>query len=535
MMTPLLEGWVMAAEVSVLVVGGGPTGLLLAAELLRRGVDTLLIDAHDAPLAWDRATVVHPRSIEIFDALGIAEPLLKAGVRQRLCRIHSNGSALGEIDLSLSGSRYPFNLGVSEEVTEAVLTDYLSQLGGTVTRSTRLVDLEERPDGVLATLEKEGQESQVVARWVVGCDGHRSTVRRLAGIGQDGHEIEEPWAVFDAKVSGWPYSHEGNFAYLEDTPIILTALPDERWRIYLRPSAEDSDLVADAAATLAAYLPEAAFVEVANPTRFQCHTRVAQKYRAGRLLLAGDAAHTCSPVQGHGMNSGLQDAFNLGWKLALVARGDHAEALLDTYEAERRPVAQMITASGDEADRAQLLTDPAAREARDAFIRNIFANPDTRHHEAVAEAELDIDYSASPIVLGAPSEALAAGRRWPDHLEVRISEGASHGLNVLANRAGHTTVLVGNAAVAPHELSAHHRAISPDEAGPIFEASFMLTPHGPTQQGHGGIDTAATDHLGVSGVTLFVIRPDGYLGLRADDGHAEALAAYARRLASGGV
>ncbi len=150
----------MKTDADVLIVGAGPTGLMLAVELQRRGVDCLLIDAHDKPLTWDRATVVHPRSIEIFDSLGLADRLLKAGVRQRTARIHSDGKALGEVDLSLSGSRYPFNLGVSEEVTEAILTDYLVRLGGTITRSTRLIGLEEREDGVLTTLIGEGEEER---------------------------------------------------------------------------------------------------------------------------------------------------------------------------------------------------------------------------------------------------------------------------------------------------------------------------------------------------------------------------------------
>ncbi|WP_029006322.1 FAD-dependent monooxygenase [Azorhizobium doebereinerae] len=524
----------MAADVSILVVGAGPTGLLLAAELWRRGVDCLLIDAHDKPLAWDRATVVHPRSIEIFDALGIAEPLLKSGVQQRLCRIHSNARALGEIDLSLCGSRYPFNLGVSEEVTEAVLTDHLARLGGTVTRSTRLVGLDDRGDHVLATLESHGTETQVAARWVVGCDGHRSTVRTLAGIEQDGHDIEEPWAVFDTTIGGWPFSHEANYAYLDEIPIILTALPGERWRVYLRPSAEESDLVADASATLARYLPEAVFTEVANPTRFHCHTKVARHYRAGRLLLAGDAAHTCSPVQGHGMNSGLQDAFNLAWKLALVSAGHSAEALLDSYEAERRPVAQKITASGDEVDGAQLLRDPAERHARDAVISGIFANPVTRHQEAVAEAELDIDYGVSPIVMGARHDALAPGQLWPNHVEVRPADGAPLALDALAHRPGHTAILVGGAGADLDQLTELHRAIAGHAGGAMIEASFALTALGTDAEGFAAIDPDAAGRLGVGGMTLFVVRPDGYLGLRADERHAEALAAYAARLGAGG-
>ncbi|MCJ8142614.1 FAD-dependent monooxygenase [Ancylobacter sp. A5.8] len=521
----------MRIDADVLIVGAGPTGLMLAVELQRRGVGCLLIDAHDRPLTWDRATVVHPRSIEIFDSLGLADRLLKAGVKQRTARIHSNGKALGEVDLSLSGSRYPFNLGVSEEVTEAILTAYLVQLDGAVTRSTRLIGLDERDDGVLATLASDGVERQVFVRWVVGCDGHHSTVRSLTGIEQDGHDIEEPWAVFDTTIDGWPHSHEANYAYLDEPPIILTALPDERWRVYLRPSSEQADLVADATRTLRQYVPDALFTAVANPTRFRCHTKVAAKYRSGRLLIAGDAAHTCSPIQGHGMNSGLQDAFNLAWKLALVCKGVCSEALLDSYEAERRPVAQMFTASGDEADHAQMLKSPDDRRARDEFIRGIFANRATRHQEAVAEAELNIDYGASPIVMGLRHDALAAGQLWPSDIEIRPAEEGAVAFKAGAGHWGHIAIVIGGDMAVPDELSGLRDMLDAHLGSAILEASMLLATQ--TQaNGFTRIDEAVAERLGVRGVALFVVRPDGYLGLRADQHHGEALAAYAERLGS---
>ena len=140
------------AVAQVLAVGAGPTGLLLAAELERRDVPCLLIDELDAPRGWDRATVVHERSLEIFEALGIVESLLAAGVRTRGARLHSDGEFLGEVNLSVTGSRYGYQLGLSEEVTEAVLTEFLEAHGGRVTRATRLEALEPRGDGVSATL-----------------------------------------------------------------------------------------------------------------------------------------------------------------------------------------------------------------------------------------------------------------------------------------------------------------------------------------------------------------------------------------------
>ena len=136
------------------------------------------------------------------------------------------------------------------------------------------------------------------------------------------------------------------FAHLDQPPVILTPLPGRRWRAYLRPTSETSDLVAEAEEVLLRYVPGVGFAGVENPARFRCHSRVAARYRSGRVLLAGDAAHACTPAEGHGMNTGLQDAFNLGWKLALVCRGEAGAGLLDTYEAERRPVAELVVSVG---------------------------------------------------------------------------------------------------------------------------------------------------------------------------------------------
>ena len=191
----------------------------------------------------------------------------------------------------------------------------------------------------------------------MGCDGIHSTTREAQGGYYEGHDIADPWAVFDVTLQGWLEPYDLTFVYLDAIPVILTALPGKRWRAYLRPNQDDDDLVAQAAATLHRYAPSTTFVDVENPTRFHCHTRVAARFRSGRVLLAGDAAHACTPAEGHGMNTGLQDAANLAWKLALVCRGIADPVLLDSYEAERRPVAQRIARSGDAADADEALTD----------------------------------------------------------------------------------------------------------------------------------------------------------------------------------
>ena len=520
----------MVIATTVLVVGAGPAGLLTAAELQRRGVQCLLIDAHERPLEWDRATVVHPRSLEIFDSLGIVEPLLAAGVKQRGARIHADGKVLGEIDLDLCGSRYPYNIGISEEVTESILADYLASHGGSVRRASKLVDLQERPDGMLARIQQPDGDIEVLAEWVIGCDGHHSTVRELTGIEQDGHDISQPWAVFDAAISGWPEIFEANYAYLDRIPVILTALPGQRWRVYLRPSAEDSDLVADALSTLRRYLPEANFEDVAHPARFLCYTKVARQFRAGRILLAGDAAHTCSPAQGHGMNSGLHDAVNLAWKLALVCGGQCSDSLLDSYQAERRPAAQRVLASGDEAESAQLATDPDLLRERNAAIRKAFEDGASQHHEAVAEAELDIDYRDSPIVMGDRHDPVSPGQRLPDQIPIRLAAGGAGMLHEGAHRKGHTVFILGGPRTSADALAQVRAAIEPLSDGAIIEAVVALTANADANGADGYLDPSLAGRLGVWHILVLAVRADGHVGLRSEERHVETLGAYVARL-----
>ena len=523
----------MGFDVTVLVVGAGPTGLLLASELHRRGVGCRVIDAHPAPQHWDRATVVHPRSLEVFESLGIVEPFLAAGVKQLVARVHSAGSVLGEIDLSLCGSRYGFNLGVSEEVTEAILTDYLERQGGAVARACRLEDLRGNESGLHATIARGDITEELSVQWVVGCDGLHSTTRELSGIALAGHDIPEPWAVFDVTLTGWAQSYEANYVYLEDIPVILTALPDRRWRVYLHPSSPDSDLMADAASTIRRYCPTIGFDAVANPTRFHCHTKVATRFRSGRVLLAGDAAHVCSPAQGHGMNSGLQDAFNLAWKLALVCQGHAAPVLLDSYEAERRRVAETITASGDAVEHAQTVTDPAERRRRDRDLRATFADARSRHHEAIAEAELDIDYADSPIVMGDAHDVLGPGERLPDTIEIHLAGGEECGLHELSGRAGHTALLVGGPSARDDDLARLAEAIRSRSDGMLIGATIVLTTRPSGRYAWPWLGPGGADQLGIGEVSLLVVRPDGYLGLRADRNHLDALADYRSLLTAG--
>lgn len=315
--------------------------------------------------------------------------------------------------------------------------------------------------------------------------------------------------------------------------MILTALPGQRWRVYLRPSSPTSDLVADASSTINRYLSPFSFDGVDNPTRFHCHTKVAGRFRSGRVFLAGDAAHVCSPAQGHGMNTGLQDAINLAWKLALVCHGHCDAALLHSYEAGRRPVAELVTASGDAVELAQMIIDPAERQARDESLRAAFTDPDARHHEAVAEAELDIDYGGSPIVMGNRHDALAPGQRLPDTIEVRLANGGTCMLHELANRAGHTALLIGEYTEALVRVENSIR--SQNVASVIIEDTVVVATRSDDQCPYARVTPATSEQLGIVESILLVVRPDGHIGLRSDRNHVENLAAYQQLLISGGA
>jgi 2-polyprenyl-6-methoxyphenol hydroxylase-like FAD-dependent oxidoreductase len=510
----------------VLVVGAGPTGLLLAAELVRREVDCQLIDAYDAPLGWDRATVVHERSIEVFEALGLADRLLGQAVKVRGARLRSDAGTLGEVNLALAGSRYGFDLGLSEDVVESVLTEYLEGLGGTVTRSTRLIGIREDADCIVATVERGGDHQDVRVSWIVGCDGFHSTTRQLVGIDYPGTDLDVPWAVFDAAIEGWDEEFDMNFAHFDVPPVILCPLPGRRWRVYVRPTSDNSDLAADAIATLNRYAPAATFATVDNPRRFRCHSRVATRFRSGSVFLAGDAAHACSPSEGHGMNTGLQDAFNLGWKLALASQGMNGPALLESYEAERRPIALRIVASGDDFENNQAMRTVGDRAERDAALRRTLSDREAAHHEAVAAAELDRSYANSALVRGDRNDHLAPGDLLPDALLIQTGSGKMCALHELTHRLGHTVLVIGGRDATSEEvLDWTERVETAVVDSPLISSVIGLCANSADQR-IGRIREDVAEQLGIDRLTIVAVRPDRFVGFRHDGGDVSSIVNY---------
>jgi hypothetical protein len=273
---------------------------------------------------------------------------------------------------------------------------------------------------------------------------------------------------------------------------------------------------------------------VENPTRFHCHTKAATRFRSGAVFVAGDAAHVCTPAEGHGMNRGLQDAFNLAWKLALVYQGAADPALLDSYEAERRPAAEMVMQSGDGAERALTMTDPVERESRDQAIKAMLADAKARHHDVVAETELNVEYSQSPVVSGEINSRLGPGQRLPDAIPIQHPHLRARRLHELAHRAGHTLMLLaGPSAHGPAVVELHGALQKYAGSSPLFETFVSLGTGSGFGDQMGHFEPAAAELLGVNGTTLLAVRPDGYVGLRSDRDHLYALERYRATVCAG--
>lgn len=411
------------AESPVCIVGAGPTGLLLGIELARRGVPFRLIDRYSQPLGWDRATVIKPRSLELFDGLCLADAFMERGRIVRQAAFFLNGSRIATIGFDDLDSRYPYLLSLPESETERILTAKLESLGGTVERDLELTGLTQTEEGIRARLRRvsTGEESEHQADWLVGTDGLHSAVREAVADPFEGHDNPLLWAVVDGRLNGWKHDPDAIAVQLERPAVNPIPLGDGRWRIYFRPDVTGAGALDRVAEGLSVLSPGAVLGEHDTPRFFHTHSRVARNYRVGRVLLAGDAAHVCSPIQGHGMNVGIQDAHNLGWKLALVVQGFASAGLLDSYEAERRPIAQAIVASGDEAEKRFGGKDSDIADA----VKRI-TNVEGHHRAVVAESEIAHCYRHSPIVLDAGPEVHEGEEITPVGCRVGDVEGLAH-------------------------------------------------------------------------------------------------------------
>jgi 2-polyprenyl-6-methoxyphenol hydroxylase-like FAD-dependent oxidoreductase len=348
-------------RLDALVVGAGPVGLMLASELRRHGASCRVVDRAPAPTDQSKAVILHARTIEHLDQLALQDAFIDRGTSLRGVSFFEGGRRLAQLRFDRVESHYPFVVDIPQSTTEQLLGDHLDALGGEVERRVELVGSEREADGVTAILQHDdGQLEQTRARYLCGCDGSHSAVRKLTGIDFTGSSYEEEWILADVKIESPPFARDEATIFVEPHHFLAVfPLPDDRWRLIAvrkvaAPGEEPEPATREEFEALLAHHTKEP-VRLFDPawiSPFRIGHRHATHLRDGPVFLCGDAGHIHSQVSGQGMNTGLQDAVNLGWKLGLVSRGKARTELLDTYEVERLPVIKSMLFGTDVATRA---------------------------------------------------------------------------------------------------------------------------------------------------------------------------------------
>ncbi|MDQ0925563.1 3-(3-hydroxy-phenyl)propionate hydroxylase [Pseudarthrobacter sp. W1I19] len=414
-------------EHAVLIVGGGPTGLMLAGELALAGVDAAIVERRPSQeLAGARAGGLHSRTLEVLDQRGIAGRFISEGQPAQVA-----GFAMTRLDISDFPTRHPYGLGLWQTHIERILAGWVDELAVTFYRGQEVTGLAQDGAGVDLQL-KDGRTLR--ADYVVGCDGGRSLVRKAAGIEFPGWDPTTSALIAEVEMTGQPefgvhqnafgiHSFgrreykivDGKVVYADSGPVGVMVTEE-----HVGPSAEPT--LADLSAALIAVC--GTDYGAHSPTwvsRFTDMTRQAATYRSGRILLAGDAAHVHSPDGGQGLNIGVQDAVNLGWKLGQVVNGTAQETLLDTYHAERHPVAARVLRN-TMAQTALRRADPRIKAAGEV-VAELLGMEEPRRKFAGMQSGLDVHYD-----LGEGHPLL--GRRVPD-VDLATEDGALTAFSLL--------------------------------------------------------------------------------------------------------
>ncbi|MFG3498479.1 rifampin monooxygenase [Streptomyces sp. NPDC047928] len=351
--------------IDVIIAGGGPTGLMLAGELRLRGVRALVLEKDAVPTGQSRALGLHVRSVEVMDQRGLLERFLALG------RQFATGGFFAGIDKPWPerlDTAHAYVLAIPQAVTERLLTEHATEVGVEIRRGCELVGLSQDEHGVAAEL---ADGTRLRSRYLVGCDGGRSTVRKLLGVGFPGEPSRIETLLGEMEVAVEQETLAAVMAEVRKTHFRFGAVPlgDGVYRVIVpADGVADDRSVPPTLEEFKQRLREFAGTDfgVHSPrwlSRFGDATRLAERYRTGRVLLAGDAAHIHPPTGGQGLNLGIQDAFNLGWKLAAEVNGWAPEGLLDSYHAERRPVAAAVL-DNTRAQMELLSPEPGPRAVR---------------------------------------------------------------------------------------------------------------------------------------------------------------------------
>ena len=517
---------------TVLVVGGRTTGLMMASELARRGVPTRCIDKSPGIDPHVRANLLHSRTLEIFQGLGLDEQVTHGSVPEKGFVFYRNGELIGESPHAPIDSPFPFGMSQSQAHTEATLESHLNSLGVEVEREVSLTAIEQDEDGVTVTLRHEDMREETGRyQWLVACDGAHSAVRHLIGTTFPGEPDDIPYILGDVIVTGGDdlAPNKGHVFFHDNGELYLfTRLPGNRQFIVATLEAGAGTEGTPQLEELQSIVSERArpSLRLADPQwlgYFRINYRLVPHYRRDRVFLAGDAAHIHSPLAGQGMNTGIQDAHNLGWKLALVAKGKATVEFLDSYEEERRRVADNVIEATKQITNTMELYPGLSQQERETFISNLFTPEPARLDAACNLQEVDLDYSASPLSLS-PDDTVQGGptpgTRAPDARDLVVAGESTSLFKLPADENYRLFFFCGDSNDAPaaeikkaaESSSCFASWLKPyivrnGSEGSLFGDHAVIL----DQQGNMHRAYAA------SSPCIYLVRPDGYVAYRSSD------------------
>lgn len=534
-------------EDPTLVVGAGPTGLTMACELARRGAPVRIVDKLPGILPYARATGIHSRTLEVFQDLGVVDRFLTLGQPIVGTTQYADRKPFDHTRFESVDSPYPYTIGLEQWHTEEILESLLGEWGVRVERGAELVAMEDRLDGVGFTLRHgDGHEERGATPWLVACDGAHSRVRHLNQQRFAGELDPHRYLVADVFVDA-PFardethnfmSERGNLAFFplpNGRSLLVADLPGDPDGGSESPDVTEVQALVDQRGPAGARVYDPRWLAY-----FRIHYRLGRHYRHGRTLLAGDAVHIHSPLGGQGMNTGIQDAYNLAWKLALVVRGRAPESLLESYERERRAVAEdVIRSTKAMTDRWEIFPQLSEAERERLYFHAAVPEPE-RLRQAQHREELDLDYRRSPICsqhLGRHDAGASfaggphAGARAPDAAPVWLGDRRLT-LFELLRGPKHVLLLFAGSECSPRPQQGELAAAVAQRFGALIDVYQVLSETGPDAEAthrDGRLrDPEGVLHrrYGAQRECLYLIRPDGYVGYRSEPASLAALRDY---------
>ncbi|HEX3601261.1 MAG TPA: FAD-dependent monooxygenase [Lacipirellulaceae bacterium] len=536
----------------VLIVGAGPVGLTMAAVLDHHGLSCRIIDKAPAPSDKSKALVVWSRTLELLDRLELANTFVDAGMKIDGASMYAHGERLVHVSITGVDSPFGFPLMIPQNETERLLAEYLSKRGITVERQIELISFSEQPGFVNGILRHaDGSEESLSAPWLIGCDGAHSTVRHGLGMQFTGSAEPNDWFLADVHVQGPLPTNELSIFWHEKGVLVFFPITRTRFRVIadLGTAANSGPPPDPTLAQVQAKIDERGpgGLTIVDPVwlaGFRINERKVSDYRRGRVMLAGDAAHIHSPAGGQGMNTGMQDAFNLAWKLALVHRGTgQAESLLNSYSVERSAVGDQVLRGAAMLTLFATLRNPIAQYVRNHVAPVISSFGFVQDRIKNTLCELSVNYRHSPLSLEEwPRHfgGLAAGDRLPDSNLTNAATGETTTLFHALRDVEHALLLLPGsndeqaaarlAAIAAEAEQSFPTVLSPCLILKPTESDATVRP-GAASKITAWIDCESRlyERLGATGPALIVIRPDGYISFRSQPADGDALLNYLGR------